>query len=129
MKILDMAQELGQAIKQDDRTQRFQKAKEAYDNDTKLVNAVKEYNVQKMALNQQLKSQTPDDAVTDAIQRRIEEIYAEILASPIMQEYSQAEKDLNDFINLVNMTISCAITGEDMGCTEEKCKTCGRCSH
>lgn len=129
MKILDMAQELGQAIKQDDRTQRFQKAKEAYDNDTKLVNAVKEYNVQKMALNEQLKSQTPDDAVTDAIQRRIEEIYAEILASPIMQEYSQAEKDLNDFINLVNMTISCAITGEDMGCTEEKCKTCGRCSH
>lgn len=129
MEILDMAQALGEAIKADARTARFQKAKEAYDADEKLVSAVKEYNVQKMAMNEQLKAENPDQAVTDAIQRRIEEIYEEIIASPVMAEYSEAEKALNDFINLVNMTITCAITGESMGCTEEKCKTCGHCHH
>ncbi len=129
MEILDMAQALGEAIKADPRTARFQKAKEAYDADEKLVKAVKEYNVQKMAMNEQLKAESHDDAVTDAIQRRIEEIYNEIISSPVMAEYSESEKELNDFLNLVNMTISCAITGEEMGCTEEKCKTCGHCHH
>ena len=129
MEIIEMAQALGEAIKQDERLVRFQKAKEAYDADEKLVNAVKEFNVQKMALNEQLSKDDADQTVTDAIQRRIEEIYEEILASPVMIEYSEAEKAANDLINLVNMAISCAITGEEMGCTEEKCKTCGHCHH
>lgn len=130
MEIIEMAQALGEAIKADQRTARFQKAKQAYDADQKLVDAVKEYNVQKMALNEHLKTESRDEAVTDAIQRRIEEICEEICASPVMIEYNQAEKELNDFISLVNMAISCAISGEDMGCTEEKCKTCsGHCHH
>ena len=129
MEIIEMAQALGEAIKQDERLVRFQKAKEAYDADEKLVSAVKEFNVQKMALNEQLSKGDADQAVTDAIQRRIEEIYEEIISSPVMMEYSEAEKAANDLINLVNMAISCAITGEEMGCTEEKCKTCGHCHH
>ncbi|MBE6689067.1 MAG: YlbF family regulator [Ruminococcaceae bacterium] len=129
MEIIEMAQALGEAIKADGRMARFQKAKEAYDADEKLVAAVKEYNVQKMALNEHLKDENRDEAVTDAIQRRIEEICNEICASPVMIEYNEAEKALNDFIGLVNMAISCAITGEEMGCTEEKCKTCSGCRH
>lgn len=129
MEILDMARALGEAIKADSRTERFRKAKDAYDADKELIEAVKEYNVQKMALNEQLKADERDDAVTDAIQRRIEEIYNEIIASPVMTEYSESEKQLNDFLSLVNMTISSAISGEEAGCTEEKCKTCGRCQH
>ena len=129
MEILDMATALGEAIKKDPRTIRFERAKNAYDADEKLGAAVKEYNVQKMALGEHLKSDNPDEATTDAIQRRIEEIYNEIIASPIMAEYSASEKELNDFLNLVNMTISCAISGEEIGCTEEKCKTCGKCGH
>ncbi len=129
MEILDMARALGEAIKADERMARFQQAKNAYDADEKLVNAVKEYNVQKMALGEHLKNENRDEAVTDAIQRRIEEIYNQIVSSPVMAQYSECEKELNDFINLVNMTISCAITGEDIGCTEEKCKTCGKCGH
>ena len=130
MEIIEMAQALGEAIKADERTERFQKAKMAYDADEKLVAAVKEYNVQKMALNEQLKSEPRDEAVTDAIQRRVEELCDKICSSPVMIEYNKAEKELNDFISLVNMAISCAISGEDMGCTEEKCKTCsGHCHH
>ena len=82
-----------------------------------------------MALGEHLKSENADEATTDAIQRRIEEIYNEIVASPVMAEYGESEKALNDLLNLVNMTISNTISGEDIGCTEEKCKTCGRCSH
>lgn len=129
MEILDMAVALGEAIKADSRTTRFQNAKSAYDADQNLGKLIREYNVQKMALGEHLKSENAEEATTDAIQRRIEEIYNEIVASPVMIEYSECEKALNDLLNLVNMTISNTISGEDIGCTEEKCKTCGRCSH
>ncbi|MBQ9940558.1 MAG: YlbF family regulator [Clostridia bacterium] len=129
MKILDMAKALGEAIKDDPRTVRYQNAKSVCDNDKNLSSAINEYNVQKMALGEHLRGENPDHDVTDAIQRRVEELYEIVVSNPIMAEYRESEKEFNDFLSLVNMTISSGITGEEIGCTEEKCKTCGKCNH
>ena len=129
MEIFELAEQLGSALKEDARLKALQAAKEAYAKDAELQSRLTEYDVQQTAMQDEIaKGEARDLLLIDAIQRRVDELYAQITENRSFRELNRAQKDVNELMNRVNQTITCAITGEEpsAGCTHD-CRTCGGC--
>lgn len=129
MTIFELAQELGKALKEDEKLVRLANAKKAYEEDKELQKYMIEYEVQQKALQVEITRDERDTLFIDVIQKRIDELYALIMEHPVFVELNEAQADVNELMNAVNNTISFEITGELPSCTHD-CSTCGgACSH
>lgn len=127
MTILEIAAQLGEAIKEDARIKTLNRCREAYDNDPDLAQYMTEYNVQQKALADQFAAADRDQVVIDQIQHRIDELYNLISTAPVFVALNAAQEAVNAFMNEVNEEITYHITGE-RPCTHD-CSTCGGCGH
>ncbi len=127
MTIMEIAAQLGEAIKDDARIKTLNRCREAYDNDTAVAQYMTEYNVQQKALSDQYAAADRDQVVIDQIQNRIDELYNLISTAPVFVALNAAQEAVNDFMNEVNEEITYHITGE-RPCTHD-CSTCGGCGH
>jgi cell fate (sporulation/competence/biofilm development) regulator YlbF (YheA/YmcA/DUF963 family) len=125
MEIFELAKLLGEAIKKDSRLIEFEEAKQAYENDVELQNALKEYEVQQHALQSEMIKEDKDGFTIDAINERINTLYDAIVTNASFLRLNQLQVEVNELMNEVNNTITCAITGEDpkTACTHN-CSTC-----
>ena len=125
MEIFELAKKLGEAIAKDNRLIEFEEAKKAYENDVELQNALKEYEVQQQALQSEMLKEDKDGFTIDAINERINELYQAIVTNSSFLHLNQVQVEVNELMNEVNNTITCAITGEDpkTACTHN-CATC-----
>ena len=125
MTIFELATALGQAIKEDERMIRMEKAREAYESSEKIGNLMMEYGIQQQALTTMGDSEEIDTDALTRIQDRIDEIYAEITLDPIFKELEEAQNAVNELMETVNNTIMFNATGKTP-CTHD-CSTCGGC--
>ena len=125
MEIFELAKKLGEAIAKDYRLVEFEEAKKDYENDVELQNALKEYEVQQQALQSEMLKDEKDGFTIDAINERINELYEQIVTNASFLHLNQIQVEVNELMNEVNNTITCAITGEDpkTACTHN-CATC-----
>lgn len=125
MEIFELAKLLGETIKKDSRLIEFEEAKQAYENDVELQNALKEYEVQQHALQSEMIKEDKDGFTIDAINERINTLYDAIVTNASFLRLNQLQVEVNELMNEVNNTITCAITGEDpkTACTHN-CSTC-----
>ena len=127
MTIMEIAAQLGEAIKEDARIKELNRCREAYDSDPTLAQYMAEYNVQQKALADQYAAEDRDQAVIVSIQHRIDELYELISNAPAFVALNEAQEAVNAFMAEVNAEISYHITGE-RPCTHD-CSTCGGCGH
>ena len=129
MTVFELAQELGKALKEDEKLIRLADAKKAYESDNALKKYMIEYEVQQKALQVELVKEERDTLFIDVIQKRIDELYGLIMEHPVFVELNEAQAEVNELMNAVNNTISFEITGELPSCTHD-CSSCGGgCSH
>ena len=110
MEIFELAKLLGEAIKKDIRLIEFEEAKKAYENDVELQNALKEYEVQQLALQSEMVKDEKDSFTIDSINERINSLYEEIVTNASFVRLNQLQVEVNELMNEVNNTITCAIT-------------------
>lgn len=125
--VFDLAAHLGDALKTDERLVRLEKAKKAYDEESSLQKAMVEYDVQQKALQTEVGRPEQDTLLIDAIQKRIETLYHEIVDHPVYRELNDAQSAVNVLMNEVNATITFHITGEKPSSCTHDCSTCGGC--
>ena len=125
MEIFELAKLLGEEIKKDRRMIEFEEAKKEYENCVEIQSALKEYEVQQQALQVEMMKEERDTLTIDSINERINELYEQIVTNPAFVRINQLQLEVNDLMNEVNNTITCAITGEDpkAACTHN-CATC-----
>lgn len=126
MEIMEIAEMLGEAIKNDERMLRLNEAKNAYDRDIELSKAMMEYDVQQKAMSYEYEKAEKDMTLIAQIQSKIDELYKTITANPVFNELDEAQADVNALMNEVNQKITSTITGEDPSCTHD-CSTCHGC--
>ena len=126
MELFTLAKTLGQALKNDERMVAFAAAKEAYEKDEQLQKLSSEYQIQQLALGQELAKPERDTLLIDTLQGRIDDLYKAISEHPAYLELLRTQKTVNDLMNQVNRTIETEITGEEPRCTHD-CSTCGGC--
>ncbi len=125
MSIYELAAKLGQAIKEDERMIRMEKAKAAYDSSEKIGNLMMEYGIQQQALTAMGDSEEIDTDALTRIQDRIDEIYACITTDPIFIELDEAQTAVNELMETVNNTIMFNATG-NTPCSHD-CASCSGC--
>ena len=125
MEIFELARMLGEEVKKDRRMIEFEEAKKEYENNVELQGALKEYEVQQEALQMEMMKEERDTFTIDAINERIEALYNQIITHEAFLRINQLQLEVNDLMNEVNNTITCAITGDDpkTACTHN-CATC-----
>lgn len=128
MTIEQLAKQLGNAIKADERTVALNKAREAYEANEELGRMAIEFEIQQRALANEYGKAERDEGVIATIQNRAQELYDKITASEEYKAMAAAEEVMNNFMNEVNTIITTEITGE-APCTHD-CSTCGgHCHH
>ena len=125
MEIMELAEMLGKAIKEDKIYKDFLAAKEAYDNNEEVNKKIMEYGVQQQALASEAGKKDQDKDMMDQIQKRIDALYADIVEDKTFVAINEAQQAVNELMNQVNQTINFSITGENP-CTHD-CSTCGGC--
>ncbi len=122
-RIMELAAELGRAIKEDERVKTLNEAKKAYDEDKDLMRYVIEYNVQQKAMSNEFeKGDDRDEVILKQIQNRTDELYTLITENEAFVAMNAAQEAVNAFMNEVNGVITFNITGE-LPCTHD-CSTC-----
>ena len=125
---MELAGELGRAIKDDSRIKDMNAAREAFEGNQEIQTLIAEYNTQRAALGEEYKKETPDEALIEAINNRIDALYEKITEDPIFVAYNSTQAVVNEFMNEVNSEITFQITGE-RPCTHD-CSSChGGCGH
>ena len=128
MEIMELAAQLGQAIKADARVAKMNEAKEAYDSNEDLQKLMLEYNMQQIALGEEYKKETPDKNIIDAIEVRLDEIVQAVTSNELFIALNAAEEAVNALMQEVNAEITFQITGQ-RPCAHD-CSSCGSdCGH
>jgi len=127
MEIMELAAELGKALKEDARLKKLEEAKKANTTDVELQKKLLEYEVQQKALQGEITKEERDTAFIDIIQNRIDQLYREITESPVFLELNEIQAEVNELMNSVNATITANITGEEPSSCTHNCATCGGC--
>jgi len=126
MEIMELAVQLGAKIKEDERVKRYMRAKEAYISDGELQSVISEYNTHRMAMDEEMKKDVPDNNFVEIIEARIDEIYNEVMENAVYTEYSEASNDFHELMHAVNSELTYQVTGE-RPCSHEDCSSCSGC--
>lgn len=133
MDVIKSVRELGKAIQQDPRFIRYAKAKLENDNNAELQNAINEFNLIRMQLDNLLSAEEKDENKVKELNEKLREVYAGIMANETMVEYNTARVELDALVNEINTVISKTLDGEDPETCETQnsctgsCATCGGC--
>lgn len=134
-KLLEQAKELGRALQADDRFLKVKAAQEAADADEQLQELIGEFNLKRMALNEEsLKSDEEKDAEKQReLNVALRESYAKIMENPSMVAYNEAKTEFDKVAQGVTAIINMAMQGldpdtyeESQGCAGD-CSACGGC--
>ena len=128
MEIFELAVELGNKLKEDERLKALERARLDYETSAELQSLMSEYEVQQQTLQAEVgKADEKDMLFVESVQNRINELYKAIMTHPVFVALNEAQAAVNDLMNAVNSTITMQITGEEpSGCTHN-CATCGGC--
>lgn len=134
MDVIALTRELGKAIQADARYSRFIQAAENYEKDEELQSLVKEFNLCRMQLNQEMsKTENKSEDRIAEINKKVREIYGKIMVNSTMSDYNEAKAEMDRMLDQVNTIITSSANGEDPEtCPAEhscsgSCATCGGC--
>ncbi|HCC35344.1 MAG TPA: YlbF family regulator [Ruminococcaceae bacterium] len=124
MDVIEAVRDLGMAIQQDERYVAYQIAKQANDEDEELQNAIGEFNLLRMSLNNELQKEAKDDDKLQSLNAQAQAAYGKIMANEHMRVYNAVKNNLDALMNRVNSIISLSLDGED----PETCQPAEGCS-
>ena len=128
MEIMELAAQLGQAIKADERIAKMEEARIAYEKDEEIQKLMLEYNAQQIAMAEEYKKDPVDQQIIEAIEHRLDEIVIAVTSSPVFVMVNEAQEAVNKLMSEVNSEIEFQITGQ-RPCTHD-CSSCGSdCGH
>ena len=127
MEILDMARQLGEAIRDSEIMARVKKAEEAQQSDAEAQKLIGEYNLTRMQLAQRAQKEDITKEEMEQIQQELSAEFEKLTKNPVIAEFLESRAALDAIVNQVNSILTHFITGEDPnGCTHN-CSTCGGC--
>ena len=128
MEIMELAAQLGQAIKADERIAKMNEARVAYESNEDIQKLMLEYNAQQIALAEEYKKEPVDQKIIEAIENRLDAIVDQVTSNPIFAMVNEAQEAVNKLMSEVNGEIEFQITGQ-RPCSHD-CSSCGSdCGH
>ncbi len=129
-----MAREMGKEIQATEAYKAYEAAKKANDEDQALQDGINEFNLKRMALNQEMQKEEKNSDKLQALNEELQEIYTKVMGNEHMMAYNIAKQDLDDMMQKINSILVMCVNGEDPDTCEipehsctGSCSTCGGC--
>lgn len=125
MDIIQLTRALGKAIQEEPCYIAMQIAKQACDEDTGLQAAIGEFNLKKMAINNEVQKPDRDEETVRRLNDEFRQVYAEILKNENMTKYNESKTQLDTMMQRVNAIVTQSAEGEDPETTDYDPASCG----
>ena len=132
--LLAMAIDLAVQLQADPRCEAVKAAAAAADADEALQNMISEFNLKRIAINNEESKPTEEQSADKLreLNTELRSIYASVMANERMMAYQSAQSELEGLVSKMHLAINLAAQGQDPnlaaqeGCTGN-CGTCGGC--
>ena len=133
MDLVALARQVGHAIQDEKAYKDLQTAKNAADKDKELQDLIGEFNLKRMAINNESCKEERDDEKLRALNLEMRDVYTKIMQNENMSAYNNAKTELDTILQRVLAIITQSADGEDpdttdfsANCTHD-CSTCSGC--
>lgn len=134
MDMIEMARDLGRALQQDERYTAFNAAREASDVDEELQALIGEFNLKRMAINNEAQKEEQNQEKLEQLNNELRSAYGRIMANENMVRYNETKQALDELVQRLLTIVTMCADGEDpatadydpSACTHD-CSTCGGC--
>jgi len=134
MDIISLAREIGKEIQKDQRYLNMQLAQQNSDDDQQLQNMIGEFNLKRMAINNEAQKEEQDQAKMQSLNQELRAVYAQILQNPNMTAYNSAKEEMDALLKRISAIIGQSADGQDPETTDVEesscggnCSSCGSC--
>ena len=100
MDVIELARELGKAIQQDERFLAMQIARQNSDNDDELQQLIGEFNLKRMAINNEAAKENRDEAKLQQLNSELRETYAKVMQNKNMNAYNEAKELMDNNVSM-----------------------------
>ena len=131
MDIIELAREIGRKIQSEDMYLKLKIAKQNSDEDKELQDLIGEFNLKRMAINNEATKDERDEKKLQELNTELREIYSRIMKNENMAAYNIAKQEMDSVLKRVTAIIMQSAEGEDPETTdyEESCTgSCSSCS-
>ena len=128
MDTIELAREIGKAIQQEDCYVKLQIAKQQSDEDQQLQQMIGEFNLKRMAINNEASKPDRDDQKLQELNKEMRAVYAEIMKNENMQAYNTHKQTLDTLLQRIFAIITQSSEGEDPMTTDYTPGCSGSCS-
>ncbi len=134
MDIITKARELGKAIQQEESYIKLQEVQKTADADTELQNLIGEFNLKRMAINNEAsKTERDQDKLTE-LNTEMRELYSRIMSNENMIAFNDAKEAFDAVATRVLAIVQQSAEGADpetadytQSSCSGSCSTCGGC--
>lgn len=133
MDLIALARQLGHAIQEEKAYKDLRTAQTAADNDKELQDLIGEFNLKRMAINNEACKEERDEEKLRALNEEMRSSYTKIMQNENMIAYNDAKTALDTVMQRVMAIITQSADGEDPDTTDfspsctHDCSTCGGC--
>lgn len=133
MDIIDLAREIGRKLQQDENYIKFQLAKQATDEDKELQDLIGEFNLKRMAINNEASKENRSEEKLQQFNQELRSVYAKIMTNENMINYNDSKEAVDTLLARVSAIIQKSSEGEDPDTADYtpscsgSCATCGGC--
>lgn len=133
MDIIEKARELGKLIQQEDSYIKLQEVQKCADADTELQNSIGEFNLKRMAINNEASKSDRDQDKLTQLNNEMREVYSKIMSNENMIAYNEAKDNFDVIANRVLAIVQQSAEGADPETADYSascsgsCDSCGGC--
>lgn len=133
MDLIALTRQLGHAIQEEKAYKDLRTAQTAADNDKELQDLIGEFNLKRMAINNEACKEERDEEKLRSLNEEMRSSYTKIMQNENMIAYNDAKTALDTLMQRVMAIITQSAEGEDPDTTDfspsctHDCSTCGGC--
>ena len=125
MDIIELTRELGKALQNDQRYLDMQLARQQSDEDEGLQQAIGEFNLKRMAINNEAQKENRDEEALKRLTEEFREVYGKIMEKENMLRYNVAKNEFDALLQRVTGIIGLCADGEDPETCDYDAASCG----
>lgn len=125
MDMIELAREIGKELQKDQKYLDLQVARQLSDEDEALQNAIGEFNLKRMAINNEVQKEDRSEEKLQKLNEELRTIYSGIMENENMVKYNNAKSELDTLVQRVTAIISMCAEGEDPATCDYDAASCG----
>ena len=128
MEIIEITRQLGRALQADERFITVQLARQQSDEDQALQDAIGEFNLKRMAINNEAQKENRSEETIKRLNEELKAAYTQIMENENMIRYTEAKAAFDALVQEVTGLISLMADGEDPDTCQYQAACSGNCA-